>query len=263
MSFYLLAYIILYTLCFGQDARADVVTQGNGNGRLSYYPFANISPTNVATLSVAKNIRLNDPEDQFFAQPLVYKNLVFLASVKNNIYQLDATSGNVLRSKNMGLPFNQGKDLGCLDIAVGFEGIVGTPTIDRSTDTVYFVSKSYKSGTTSGTNNGIFRLHAIDWTSWTERPNFPITLSGNNGKGITFDAESIFKGRHSIWKRTNCSLRLAQIVIFAHITVGCSRWTRPQAKYYIDMRPSTREDTAARFGKAEWDRLPEKMEAFT
>ena len=181
--------LLLIALIYGVDFTiAEVVTQANGNGRLSYYPFANISPANVSTFSFIKNILLNnDPKDQFYAQPLVFQNRVFLASVKNNIYQLDATTGDLLMSKNMGIPFNQGNDIDCLDIPIGVEGIVGTPVIDRSTSTVYFVSKSYKPGTTSGVGNGLFKLHVLDWKTWTVRPNFPKMLSGNNGHGLPFN----------------------------------------------------------------------------
>ena len=74
--------------------------------------------------------------------------MVFLASAQNIIRIVDAATGTLINSRTVQAPFLQ-SDIGCTDIPY-YIGIIGTPIIDPSTDTVYFFSKGYKDGAASG-----------------------------------------------------------------------------------------------------------------
>jgi iron transport multicopper oxidase len=101
-------------------------------------------------------------KEKWYAKPLVYtppgkSQLVFLASSANYIRTVDAVNGTLLNSRQVQPPFLQ-SDIGCTDIPDQI-GITGTPIIDPSTDTVYFFSKGYKNGATSGgVANGMSNL---------------------------------------------------------------------------------------------------------
>lgn len=100
-------------------------------------------------------------KEKWYAKPLVYtpnggKQLVFLASAMNTIRTLDAVTGTLISQRTVQPPFLQ-SDLGCTDIP-DYIGIIGTPVIDPSTDTVYFFSKGYKNGASSGgVANGLYK----------------------------------------------------------------------------------------------------------
>ena len=74
--------------------------------------------------------------------------MVFLASAMNIIRTVDALTGTLIKSRTLDPPF-VANETGCKDIA-DFIGILGTPIIDPESDTVYFFSKGYQGGATSG-----------------------------------------------------------------------------------------------------------------
>ena len=92
--------------------------------------------------------------ERFYAKPLIYtppgkSQLVFLASNMNNIRTVDAVTGSLTSERTIQPPFLT-SDLGaCGDIPNSI-GITGTPIIDPDTDTVYFFSKGYEGGASSG-----------------------------------------------------------------------------------------------------------------
>src|SRR4051794_23760508 len=109
---------------------------------------------------------------QFYAKPLTFtstalnggKQVVITASNQNNIYIHDAATGTLLLTRQVQTPFNQA-DVGCNDIP-GTIGISGTPTIDTSTEIMYFFSKGYLPNTRSGCGdacviNGVYQFYAV------------------------------------------------------------------------------------------------------
>lgn len=72
-----------------------------------------------------------------YAEPLVALGKVFVATENNSIYALNATTGSVIWRTNVGSPVKSG--LPCGDINP--LGITGTPVIDLSTKTIYFVAE--------------------------------------------------------------------------------------------------------------------------
>jgi hypothetical protein len=93
--------------------------------------------------------------------------LLFLASSQNFIRVLNAETGAIINATQVHTPFLQ-SDIGCTDIP-GTIGIIGTPTIDPNTDTVYFFSKTYipnlRVPGATGTSNGVYYFHGVNvWT---------------------------------------------------------------------------------------------------
>ena len=90
--------------------------------------------------------------------------LVFLASSQNWIRTLNAKTGVLINSRQVHTPFLQ-SDIGCTDIPNTI-GITGTPTIDPTSDTVYFFSKTYipnyRYAGNTGTFNGVYYFHAVN-----------------------------------------------------------------------------------------------------
>jgi len=124
-----------------------------------------------------------------YAQPLwvanvnfggVKHNVLIVATQHDTIYALDAdaSSCTTLWSKSL---FNSGEtwinaqnDVGCNDLEPDI-GIVGTPVIDPVTNTIYVVSKS-KNTTTST----IFqRIHALDLVTGNEKFGGPTAIAGS------------------------------------------------------------------------------------
>jgi hypothetical protein len=154
-------------------------------------------------------------DDQIYTQPLVVTNLsigggthnvVFVATVNNTVYAFDADDVNATTpywQKN--LTFNPanyraivnsdmtGACAGGYSDFSGKMGIVGTPVVDVTTNTLYVVARSISN------TGAIFvqYLHALDITTGNEKPNSPIyitatypgTGSGNLGGVLTFDQQ--------------------------------------------------------------------------
>ncbi|CAJ0538920.1 Ff.00g067920.m01.CDS01 [Fusarium sp. VM40] len=125
--------------------------------------------------------------EQIFSQPLVYtpsggtKQYVYLATTQNNIYKLDAKTGVILASRNIGIPFLTADLDGCVDVNPTV-GITATGTIDPLTDTWYLTSKTYVDQNAGqvpqGRPAGRYKIHAINVNDLSEQPNFPVDLEG-------------------------------------------------------------------------------------
>jgi outer membrane protein assembly factor BamB len=77
-----------------------------------------------------------------WSQPLVLGSRVYVATVGDVIYALDAASGAVVWEKKLGTPVPSG-ELPCGDISPTV-GIVGTPVIDPSAGTIYAVADTWE-----------------------------------------------------------------------------------------------------------------------
>ncbi|KAI9051067.1 hypothetical protein LZ554_005175 [Drepanopeziza brunnea f. sp. 'monogermtubi'] len=142
-----------------------------------YLPNHNMDPNIVDSSAFGQiwKVPFNQNE-QFYAKPLTYTplaggpQLLFLASNQNWIRTLDAKTGALINSRQVATPFLQ-SDLGCGDIA-NFIGIIGTPTIDPATDTVYFFAKTYipnyRIPGNTGTPNGVYYFYAVNINTLTD-----------------------------------------------------------------------------------------------
>jgi outer membrane protein assembly factor BamB len=89
----------------------------------------------VAPLLDWQSAQLDGP---IWGQPLVLGSRVYVATVADGVYALDASSGQILWHVSAGTPVPSG-DLPCGDITPTV-GIVGTPVIDVATNALYAVA---------------------------------------------------------------------------------------------------------------------------
>jgi iron transport multicopper oxidase len=167
-----------------------------------YLPDHNIDPSIVGSPSF--RILWKNPhnaKERFYAKPLLYtppgkSQLVFLASSMNIVRTVDAVTGKPINSRTLQPPF-LASDTGCSDIP-DFVGIIGTPVIDPDSDTVYFFSKGYANGASSGgivngwwhgnlsiyiidcVSAGRFKLYALDINTLQDKPGFPVDIDGHS-----------------------------------------------------------------------------------
>lgn len=183
-----------FMLLFGvwASAQVNVLTQHNDNGRTG----ANLNETTLNT----SNINVNQfgllfklaVDDQVYASPLYVANLnigggthnvVYVATVNNTVFAFDADRGTALWTRNFN---NGGRPTDHTEVGTGglcatytdftgHIGIVGTPVIDTSTDTMYFVARTVEA---SGT---VQRLRAIDITTGNDRASAAQVVIQANG----------------------------------------------------------------------------------
>jgi hypothetical protein len=152
---------------------AAAATNAADDRRTGWYPDeASLSPALVSGAGFAQ--RFSTPvQGQVYAQPLVYKNSLFVATEENWIYRMDPESGAIAWARQVATPWNPA-DIGCGDLTPWI-GITGTPVIDEATDTAYFFSKTYASGTSGP---AAWYAHAVSVITGEERPNFPVLIQG-------------------------------------------------------------------------------------
>jgi regulation of enolase protein 1 (concanavalin A-like superfamily) len=199
-------------LLFGphpSSAQTDVTTQHNDNARTG----ANLSETVLTASNVNGNqfgkLFERIVDDQVYAQPLLVsglnmpglglRNVLFVATVNDTVYAFDAddparsapiwkvsyinpAAGIVpVNHDDVGQPCNGGP---YLDFT-GNIGIVGTPVIDRTTNTMYVVAR------TKENTRFVQRLHAIDVFTGHERPGSPTLIEASvYGTGDGSDAQN-------------------------------------------------------------------------
>ncbi len=149
-------------------------------------------------------------DDEIYAQLLVasgleipgkgVRNVVFAATVNNSIYAFDADNPDEteplwhINYTPEGARPTRAADMtgACHGDYKDFSnniGIVGTPVIDRAAGTMYFVARSVEDG------HAVQRLHAVDITDGSERPNSPVAIAaavpgtgrGNVNGMVVFD----------------------------------------------------------------------------
>ncbi len=177
-------------------AQVNILTQHNDNGRTG----ANLAETvltpakvNVSTFGKLFSIKV---DGEIYAQPLYMSNVavpgqgthnvVYVATMNNTVYALDADKGTTLWTANFGAPV-QASDVQCCcpDIS-STVGILGTPVIDPATNTIYFVSRNE---TNPGTGNSTYQqyLNALDATTGAVKIN-PVLITAT-ASGLTFDPQ--------------------------------------------------------------------------
>lgn len=166
-------------------AHADVTTYGNDNARTAWYADQAILSPGLLTGGTFGKLWDAQIDGQVYAQPLVYRDRVFIATETNNIYGIDTATGTQVWTRNLGVPFNPA-DVSCSDLAPTV-GITGTPVIDTATGTAYFFKKTYANGTSGP---AAYYAHAVDVATGEERPNFPVKVQGtaSNDPTASFDA---------------------------------------------------------------------------
>ncbi|EEY16875.1 conserved hypothetical protein [Verticillium alfalfae VaMs.102] len=171
----------------------DTITWGGDNSRSGYQTNHNMDPAIVGSSQFDQIWRTTLPgnyggdKEKAFSQPLVYTpstgtaQYVYYSTTQNNVYKINAKTGEIVASRNLGLPFLTADLNNCLDINPHV-GIISTGVIDPATDTLYLTSKTYadqsQPNVAQGKPAGRYFIHALDANDLTERPNFPVGLEG-------------------------------------------------------------------------------------
>jgi hypothetical protein len=184
----------------------SVVTQHNDNTRAGLnnqelkLTTSNVNPTQFGKLFSLP------VDDQVYAQPLMVGNLsigsanhnvVFIATVNNSVYAFDGDNGSLYWKSNYtqsGMRTANSTDMSSswcnpyTDFKYNI-GIVGTPVIDTTTQTIYFVARS--------TDGNVFvqYLHAVNIVNGKEQSGSPVAISasvsgtgdGNISSVVSFD----------------------------------------------------------------------------
>jgi hypothetical protein len=164
------------------DARVDVLTQHNNHDRTgSNLNETILTPSNVNTKQFGMLFK-RVVDDQVYGQPLIVTDVktgggthdvVYITTVNNSVYAFDANDARAsvpFWHVNFGAPASVNDwDFGCTDMN-GNIGIVGTPVIDKASQTLYVVSL------TRVRDTYVQRLHALDLATGTDLPGSPVTI---------------------------------------------------------------------------------------
>src|SRR5260370_9046471 len=183
-----LVFCLTFLLSLGVSAgwaQIRVLTQHNDNSRTG----ANLNETslNTANVNVSTFGKLfGMPVDGFvYAQPLYMtigtQNVLFVATAHDSVYAFDADTGAQLWQKSLGTPVPSSViNTENMQVEVG---IISTPVIDPTTNTLYVVAKTYENSVQ------IYRLHALDiLNQGAEKLGGPIQIAAQyNGSGVPND----------------------------------------------------------------------------
>lgn len=180
-------------LCFPLLAQVNVLTTHNDNTRSG----ANTNETILTPAIVASSsfgVLASLPVDGLVAaQPLYVSNvnvpglgqhnIVYVATLHDSVYAFDADKFSFANTAPLwqvsflnpaaGITTEPPAELGCISTTFNTEmGIVGTPTIDAASGTMYVLAKTKENGTYH------FRLHAMDLGTGFEKFGGPVDLNG-------------------------------------------------------------------------------------
>lgn len=133
-------------------------------------------------------------DDQIDAQPLIVtdqpisgvqgnRTVVYVVTESNTVDAIDASTGTVLLTTNLGPPVPQSAVGGCTNNATNI-GISSTPVIDRSTGTLYVIAYTFDGQAAT------YTLHALDLSTLADTlPPVVVTASQmlSDGTIYTFD----------------------------------------------------------------------------
>jgi PQQ enzyme repeat len=180
------------------SAQTAVTTYHNDNYRTGWNSTETVlTPSNVSnsTFGLLATVPL---DDQIDAVPLIVPgvnitaggsqgthDVVYIASGNNTVYAIDANSGAVLLTTNLGKPVFA--PLGCNNNGPHV-GVDSTPVIDVSANTMYVIAYTQdKSGPT-------YRLHALDLGNLTDKLT-PALVSASHtlSNGTTFNFNATYQ----------------------------------------------------------------------
>jgi len=150
-------------------AAGQMTTQHNDNSRTGQNLAEKIlTPANVNPNQFGLQ-RAVHVDGYMSAQPLylpsvslpdgTVRSLIFVATMHDSVYAISAVNGGVVWKTNL-IPPGAGTEPisaeGCAETGFVENGILGTPVIDASTNTLFVVAKTKESG------QPVFRIHALD-----------------------------------------------------------------------------------------------------
>jgi outer membrane protein assembly factor BamB len=191
-----------------------VLTYHYDNQRTGWNPSESVlTPANVPGLQLAASVPLDDQVD---AQPLVFKGAIYVVTENNSVYAIDANSGNVIASTNLGTPVTT-PVYGCNS---GHVGITSTPVIDPGSSTLYVMAYRY-----NGNGSPVFQLHALNTRSLTDKI-APRTVAASrkltNGETYHFDA-SVTRQRAALLLSANGNIYAGFATFCDNVSPNISR----------------------------------------
>lgn len=169
-------------------ALASGITNSADDLRTGWYPGeAAITPAEVGGGSFGQEWSAS-VEGQVYAQPLLDKGTLLVATEQNRVYGLDpATGAKQWETTLNGEPWNAA-EIKCGDLAPTV-GVTGTPVIDPVTNVAYMTHKAYASGDSGPIN---WYMDAIELSTGHEKAGFPVELSGTaqNDPSLSFEAQA-------------------------------------------------------------------------
>jgi hypothetical protein len=138
-------------------------------------------------------------DGQVFGQPLVVSsgglNTVYMATMNDSVYAVNGANCQII--KQVSLLRSEEEAAQCTDVGGGgchmmdpILGVLGTPVIDITTNTIYVVSESQSTKGQCATLNKkppycfVDRLHALDLTTLAEKFNGPVAIAGTVAKTV-------------------------------------------------------------------------------
>jgi hypothetical protein len=181
---------ILLSLCASTLAgQVNVLTANYGNGRTNANEQEKVLTTSNVNQAGFGRLGKFPVDGRIYAQPLYVagvniqgaaaRNVVYIATMHNSVYAIDAdapTSTVPLWQMNFGMSvpcsFLQ------IDQSSPEVGILSTPVIDISRNSIYLVTDTYENGT------AVLRLHALDLSDGHEKLGGPAIIKAIvNGDG--------------------------------------------------------------------------------
>jgi Big-like domain-containing protein/PQQ enzyme-like repeat protein len=176
--------VLSLALCFPKaSAQVSVLTNKNDNTREGLNASETLlSSANVNSNQFGKLFTFN-VDGYVLAQPLYMygltinggtHNTVFVLTMHNSVYAIDADTGAQLWSTNLGPTVPESVE-GCNVTGFNEIGILATPVIDSTTNTIYLTSKTYVSSVAA------YSLHALDVTTGLEKFGGPAPITATIG----------------------------------------------------------------------------------
>jgi hypothetical protein len=191
--------------------KGAVLTWHDDNLRTGWQQQETILTTStLGTLGISHSVALADQVD---AQPLVIPgfinghDIVFVADESNNVYQIDANAGTVLKQVNLGAPVPRPFNCGNGGPNVG---INSTPVIDWASQTLFVMADVNVNKATP-----TYFLHALNLTTLNDRVS-PLLVEASHaqtdGAVVSFDAT---------YERERAALLFADGKVYSAFTSYC------------------------------------------
>ncbi|MGD0693057.1 MAG: choice-of-anchor D domain-containing protein, partial [Acidimicrobiales bacterium] len=169
------------------NARADTLQQSSDSSSTGWYPNEPLlSPSDVTGGDFGERFdtQLNG---EVYAQPLVNQPTVLAVTENDYAYGLNSTTGAITWTDNFGPQADPLASIGCADIGSNL-GITGTPVIDPSTHTAYFVAAkdSGVGGETQWFMEAVNVQTGVSPSNW-PAGGVPIVGHADNNSGTVFN----------------------------------------------------------------------------
>jgi len=158
----------------------NVLEYHNDSQRTGWNPVEKTLTTSNVRPGTFGRIATVPLDDQVDTQPLIVADqkmgatgthsVAYVTTESNSVYAIDAWTGAVLNSRNLGTPIANPQGCGNNGPNVGIDG---TGTIDLPSSTFYLISYVLQGG------NPAYQLHALDLATLADKAGSPVTISAN------------------------------------------------------------------------------------